>query len=137
VTTPVPAESIGGRILDTTALVTAARGDLHMQALFKLAHQRVIALLAPATCVADASAELHPHGRDALTEILRFPLVTLAWLDEPQAVGSGILRSAHRPATTTAGHVAYLAAARQWPVITAAPGPLRELYPDIEVQTLP
>jgi hypothetical protein len=135
--TPDDPASIGGRILDTTALVTAARGDLSMQALFKLAHQHVIALLAPATCVADAAAELHPQGRDALTAILRFPLVTLAVLDEPQAVGSGILRSAHRPSPTTAGHVAYLAAARQWPVITAAPEPLRRLYPDIEVQTLP
>lgn len=130
-------DGIGGRILDTTALVLAARGDLYMQALFRLAHQHVVPLLAPATCVADASAELHPHGRDALTAILRFPLVTLAALEEPQAVGSGILRSAHRPAATTAGHVAYLAAARQWPVITSAPEPLRTLYPDIEVQSLP
>ncbi|MEO3753479.1 hypothetical protein [Streptomyces sp. B6B3] len=130
-------DGIGGRILDTTALITAARGDLYMRALFSLAHRRVIPLLAPATCVADASAALHPHGRDALTAILRFPLVTLAGLDESQAVGSGILRSAHRPVATTAGHVAYLAAARQWPVITSAPTPLRTLYPSIEVETLP
>lgn len=134
---PDTGDGIGGLILDTSALVTAARGSLHMQALFSLSHARVIPLLAPATCVADAAADLHPHGREALTAILRFPLVTLAALDEHQATGSGILRSAHSPAGTTEGHVAYLAAARRWPVITADPGPLRRLYPDIEIETLP
>jgi PIN domain nuclease of toxin-antitoxin system len=133
----VTADAIGGRILDTGALVAAARGDLYMRALLATAHAHVIPLLAPATCVADASADLHPHGRDALTAIMRFPLVAFAALDEAQAVGSGILRSAHRPAATTLGHVAYLAAARQWPVITAAPGPLRALYPSIAIEHLP
>ncbi|WP_062205343.1 hypothetical protein [Streptomyces sp. NBRC 109706] len=131
------ADAIGGRILDTTALVAAARGSLHMRALLSTAHRQVIPLLAPATCVADASAALQPHGRDALTAILRFPLVAFASLDEAHAVGSGILRSAHRPAATTPGHVAYLAAARQWPVITASPEPLRTLYPAIDVELLP
>ncbi|ONK14661.1 hypothetical protein [Streptomyces sp. MP131-18] len=131
------ADAIGGRILDTSALVAAARGDLFMRALLETAHEHVIPLLAPASCVADAAADLHPHGRDALTTIMRFPLVTFAALDESQAVGSGILRSAHRPAATTPGHVAYLAAARQWPVITTAPGPLRTLYPAIAIELLP
>ena len=108
-----------------------------MQALLSLAHRHVIPLLAPATCVADAAADLHPFGRDALTAILRFPLVTLAELTETQAVGSGILRSAHAPADTTTGQVAYLAAARQWPVITAAPEPLRALYPNLMLEVLP
>ncbi|SOD60328.1 hypothetical protein SAMN06297387_10292 [Streptomyces zhaozhouensis] len=131
------APAIGGRILDTTALVAAAQGSPHMRALLSTAHRHVIPLLAPACCVADASADLHPHGRDALTAILRFPLVTFAPLDEAHAVGSGILRSAHRPMTTTPGHVAYLAAARQWPVITATPDPLRTLYPAIDLVLLP
>ncbi|MDT0310179.1 hypothetical protein RM780_24960 [Streptomyces sp. DSM 44917] len=129
--------TIGGRILDTSALVAAARGDLYMRALLSSAHRHVIPLLAPATCVADASADLHPHARDALGAIMRFPLVAFAPLEESQAIGSGILRSAHRPSPTTLGHVAYLAAARQWPVITAAPDPLRTLYPAIAIELLP
>ncbi|MFE2528782.1 hypothetical protein ACFXEL_31685 [Streptomyces sp. NPDC059382] len=40
-------------------------------------------------------------------------------------------------ASTTASHVAYLAAARQWPVITGEADQLRALYPDIEVEDLP
>lgn len=39
--------------------------------------------------------------------------------------------------SVTAGHVAYLAAARQWPVITGDPKRLRALYPDIETEALP
>ncbi|MDT0266805.1 hypothetical protein RM844_10925 [Streptomyces sp. DSM 44915] len=131
------APAIGGRILDTTALLAAARGAPHMRALLSTAHRHVIPLLAPASCVADAAADLHPHGRDALTAILRFPLVAFAPLDEAHAVGSGILRSAHRPSATTPGHVAYLAAARRWPVITATPEPLRALYPSIGLELLP
>ncbi|MDT0346244.1 PIN domain-containing protein [Streptomyces litchfieldiae] len=131
------ADAIGGRILDTSALIAAARGDLYMRALLATAHEHVIPLLAPATAVSDAAVDLHPHGRDALTAILRFPLVTFAPLDESHAVGSGILRSAHRPAGLTPGHVAYLAAARQWPVITMTPEPLRALYPSIAIELLP
>ncbi|WP_049580897.1 hypothetical protein [Streptomyces sp. SBT349] len=131
------ADAIGGRILDTSALAAAARGDLFMRALLTTAHEHVIPLLAPATCVADASADLQPFGRDALTAIMRFPLVAFSPLEESHAIGSGILRSAHRPAPTTHGHVAYLAAARQWPVITSDPGPLRTLYPAVMIEAMP
>lgn len=129
---------IGGRILDTTALVAAARGSLYMQALLSTAHQRVIPLLVPTTALADAFAELKPDATQALAAIAQFPLITLAPLDEADARGSGILRANVAVASdTTTGHVTYLAVARQWPVVTSAPDRLRALYPDIEVEPLP
>ncbi|RPK32413.1 hypothetical protein EES39_38665 [Streptomyces sp. ADI92-24] len=129
---------IGGRILDTTALTAAARGSFYMQALLSIAHQRVIPLLVPATAMSDAFADLKPDGSHALATIAQFPLLTLAPLDEADARGAGILRaSVNSAASTTAGHVAYLAAARQWPVVTAEPDRLLALYPDIEVEALP
>ncbi|GHH54807.1 hypothetical protein [Streptomyces candidus] len=129
---------IGGRILDTTALAAAARGSLYMQALLSIAHQRVIPLLAPSTALSDAYASLKPDAAHALSAILRFPLLTVAALDEADARGAGLLRSnVDTGAGTAAGHVAYLAAARQWPVITGEPDRLRALYPDIELEDLP
>jgi hypothetical protein len=129
---------IGGRILDTTALVATARGSLYMQALLSTAHQRVIPLLVPATALADAFAGLKPDASHALATIMQFPLLTLAPLDEADARGSGILRAGVGvTADTTAGHVAYLAAARQWPVVTGDPDRLCALYADIETEALP
>jgi hypothetical protein len=129
---------IGGRILDTTALTAAARGSFYMQALLSIAHKRVIPLLVPSTALSDAYADLKPDASHALAAIVEFPLLTLAPLDEPDARGAGLLRqNASSPADVTAGHVAYLAAARQWPVITGAPDRLRALYPDIETEALP
>jgi hypothetical protein len=129
---------IGGRILDSTALTAAARGSLYMQALLSIAHQRVIPLLVPSTALSDAYAGLKPDGAHALSAIIQFPLLTVATLDEADARGAGILRSnLDGEASTTAGHVAYLAAARQWPVITGEPDRLRALFPDIELEDLP
>ncbi|MFD3889952.1 hypothetical protein [Streptomyces microflavus] len=129
---------IGGRILDTTALTAAASGSLYMQALLSIAHQRVIPLLVPSTALSDAYASLKPDGGHALSAIIQFPLLTVVPLDEADARGAGILRSnVDTAASTAAGHVAYLAAARQWPVITGEPDRLRALYPDIEVEDLP
>ncbi|KUF17341.1 hypothetical protein [Streptomyces silvensis] len=129
---------IGGRILDTTALTAAARGSLYMQALFSIAHQRVIPLLVPTTALSDAYAELKADSSHALSTILGFSLVSVAPLDEADARGAGILRAnTVSRASTTAGHVVYLAAARQWPVITSEPERLRALHPDIETEALP
>ncbi|MGP3749980.1 hypothetical protein [Streptomyces sp. IBSNAI001] len=110
-----------------------------MQALLSVAHQRVIPLLVPTTALSDAYADLKPDAQQALHAIAQFPMLTLAPLSEEDARGAGALRAAHPQVNsdTTAGHVAFLAAAREWPVISADGGRLRALYPDIEVEALP
>jgi len=130
---------IGGRILDTSALTAAARGSLYMQALLSVAHQRVIPLLVPTTALSDAYADLKPDAQHALHTIVQFPMLTLAPLTEEDARGAGALRAANPEVVSdaTAGHVAFLAAAREWPVITGDSARLRALYPTIEVESLP
>ncbi|MET9934814.1 MULTISPECIES: hypothetical protein [unclassified Streptomyces] len=130
---------IGGRILDTSALTAAAQGSLYMQALLSLAHQRVIPLLVPTTALSDAYASLKPDAQQALHVIAQFPMLTLAPFTEEDARGAGTLRAA-RPevrSDATAGHVAFLAAAREWPVISGDSIRLQALYPGIEVEPLP
>ena len=42
---------IGGRILDTSALLQAARGTPYMQALLYISHEHLITLVIPAPCL--------------------------------------------------------------------------------------
>lgn len=129
---------IGGRILDTSALTAAARGSLYMQALLSVAHQRVIPLLVPTTALSDAYADLKPDAQHALHTIVQFPMLTLAPLTEEDARGAGTLRAqSGTPADLTTGHVAFIAAAREWPVISGSGARLRALYPDVEIEDLP
>ena len=56
---------IGGRILDTSALLQAARGTPYMQALLYICHEHLIPLVIPAPCLADALARLRDPEQQA------------------------------------------------------------------------
>ncbi|WP_194918221.1 hypothetical protein [Catenulispora rubra] len=130
---------MGGRVLDSSALAQAAAGSLYMRALFETARQRMIQLLVPATALSDAIAETEsPAGRELLQLVARFPMVTVKALDESDALASGLLRAERLPtASTSAGHVAFYAAERGWPVVTSLPDALRALFPGVEIESLP
>ncbi len=131
---------IGGRILDTSALVEAARGTPYMQALLYISHEHLIPLVIPAPCLADALAGLDdPEQQARLFDLLRSPMARVAHFGAAEATGTGLLRSGARPtrASTGAGHAAYLAASRGWPVVSARPGPIRAMHPDVVIEPLP
>ena len=143
---------IGGRILDTSALVAVARGRPYMQALLYVSHEHLIMLIVPAPCLADALASLDdPEDRERLFDLLRSPIARVAPFGETEARGTGLLRSreggrgggrgaGHSPASaasTAVAHAAFLAADRGWPVVSAAPGPIRALHPEVEIEPLP
>ena len=70
---------IGGRILDTSALVQAARGTPYMQALLYISHEHLIPLVIPAPCLADALAGLHdPEQQARLFDLVRSPIAKVA-----------------------------------------------------------
>ena len=56
-----------------------------------------------------------------------------------EATGTGLMRATARPAqaSTSSAHAAYLAADRGWPVVSARPGPIRAMNPDVEIEPLP
>ena len=131
---------IGGRILDTSALVEAARGAPYMQALLYISHEHLIPLVIPAPCLADALAGLDdPEQQARLFDLLRSPMARVAHFGAAEATGTGLLRSGARPAraSTGAAHAAYLAASRGWPVVSARPGPIRAMHPDVVIEPLP
>lgn len=131
---------IGGRILDTSALVQAARGRPYMQALLYISHEHLIMLVIPAPCLSDALATLDdPEDQARLFDLLRSPIATVARFGETEARGTGLLRSgtASNGAGTACAHAAFLAADRGWPVVSAQPGPIRAMHPDVEIELLP
>jgi hypothetical protein len=131
---------IGGRILDTSALVQAARGTPYMQALLYISHEHLIPLVIPAPCLADALAGLNdPEQQARLFDLVRSPIAKVAQFGAAEATGTGLMRATARPtrASTSSAHAAYLAADRGWPVVSARPGPIRAMNPDVEIEPLP
>ena len=131
---------IGGRILDTSALVQAARGTPYMQALLYISHEHLIPLVIPAPCLADALARLRdPEQQARLFDLLKSPMARVEEFGTAEATGTGLLRSNALPAraSTGAAHAAFLAADRGWPVVSARPGPIRAMHPEVEIEPLP
>ena len=92
---------IGGRILDTSALVQAARGTPYMQALLYISHEHLIPLVIPAPCLADALAGLNdPEQQARLFDLVRSPIAKVAQFGASEATGTGLLRASadHEPA---------------------------------------
>ena len=131
---------IGGRILDTSALLQAARGRPYMQALLYVSHEHLITLVIPAPCLADALAGLSdPEQQARLFDLVRSPIARVAQFGAAEATGTGLLRSG-APATRAdigSAHAAFLAADRGWPVVSASPGPIRAVHPEVEIEPLP
>ena len=131
---------IGGRILDTSALLHAARGTPYMQALLYVSPEHLITLVIPAPCLADALARLDdPEQQARLFDLLNSPIANVAQFGEHEATGTGLLRAQAMPArsSTGAAHAAFLAADRGWPVVSARPGPIRAMHPEVEIEPLP
>ena len=131
---------IGGRILDTSALIQAARGTPYMQALLYVSHEHLITLVIPAPCLGDALARLDdPEQQARLFDLLKSPIASVALFGVPEATGTALLRGGTSPsrASTGAAHAAYLAASRGWPVVSSRPGPIRALHPNVEIEPLP
>ena len=111
-----------------------------MQALLYISHEHLIALIIPAPCLADALARLKdPEQQARLFDLLKSPMANVAQFGAAEATGTGLLRSSALPARASAGaaHAAYLAADRGWPVVSARPGPIRAMHPEVEIEPLP
>lgn len=117
-----------------------------MQALLYISHEHLIMLVIPAPCLADALSCLDdPEDQARLFDLLRSPIAKVAQFGETEARGTGLLRASARAshdrgaksASTAAAHAAFLAANRGWPVVSAAPGPIKALHPEVEIEPLP
>jgi hypothetical protein len=129
---------IGGRVLDTSAVVQfASNTSIYMQSAVWVALEESLVLAIPATSLTEAWAQANPAGHDALEVLLGLPITVIDPLDAAQTRPVGELLAAAPAAALRAGHVAYVARRRGWPVITAAAAPLRRIDPKLDVEELP
>jgi len=132
---------IGGRVLDVSALTDAAIGKtVYTRALVRTAVEHGIVLAVPTAALMAAWSAIAPGDRPFLEILLDLPVAVIEPLDESSARDAGLLLATARDpsaASVVAGHVAWSARRRGWPVVTAEPGPLRSIDPTVEIDPLP
>ncbi len=108
---------IGGRVLDTSALLAFARGtSLYASAAVWTAVEESIVLIVPSTAVAAALTELTDEHRPVLDVLLQLPVTVIDALDESRARAVGQLGGPQADA-----HAIACAHERGWPLLTDHP----------------
>ena len=129
---------IGGRVLDTSAIVQfASTSSIYMQSAVWVALEENLVLAIPATSLAEAWAEANPEDHDAIEVLLGLPVTVVDPLEDAQTRPVGELLAGAPTAGVRAGQVTHVAHRRGWPVITAAPGQVRQIDPALDVEELP
>lgn len=130
---------IGGRVLDTSALDHVATGrSVYARALVWAAVEQNTVLVVPTTALTTAWARIPTHAHPVLEVLLGLPNTVLDILDEPTAHEVGLLLGSTSGAGELAvGHVLWCARQRGWPIVTAEPGPLRQLDANVDIEELP
>ncbi|MGH3928958.1 MAG: PIN domain-containing protein [Pseudonocardiaceae bacterium] len=108
---------IGGRVLDTSALLAFARGtSIYAAAAVWTAVEESVVLVVPSTAVAAALTELADDHRRVLDVLLNLPITVIDTLDEARARIVGRLGGRQADA-----HAVACAQERGWPLLTADP----------------
>ncbi len=108
---------IGGRILDSSALVAFARGtSIYAAAAVWTAVEESIVLIVPSTAVAAAWAQVDEPRHAVLEVLLHLPVTVVDDLDESRARAIGQLGGPQHDA-----HAMACAQERGWPLLTADP----------------
>ena len=131
---------IGGRVLDTTALLDVATGGtIYARAFVDVAIEQGIVLAVPATALQDAWAATPTGDRPSLDVLLALPVTVVENLTREAARAAGT--AGHDDVGgcygTTAAHVVHAALTRGWPILTRDPGPLEAIAPEVLIERLP
>jgi hypothetical protein len=130
---------IGGRAFDTSALEHFATGrSIYARALVWAAVEQSDVLVVPTTALTAAWARIPPEAYPVLEVLLGLPNTVVEVLDGPAAYQVGLLLApAGERGEPVTGHVLWCGRQRGWPILTAVPGPLRDLDPEVEIEELP
>ncbi|HEY9392070.1 MAG TPA: hypothetical protein VIR27_20140 [Mycobacteriales bacterium] len=128
---------IGGKVLDTSALVQfARRRSVYAHAVVWSAVDGDAVLAVPTVALARAWASIDPDHHAAMDVLVGLPVTVLDHLDS-SAREVGLLLAGSGCADVVTGAVAWCALRRGWPVVTAEPGPLRSVDHTIQIEHLP
>ncbi len=126
---------IGGKVLDASALAALARRRPAALAWFDTARLVGIALYLPTLALAEVRA-VRPDAASLLADLLSHPSVVLGELDAATADQVDQLLLAANVFDALAAHVVYVARQCGWPALTADPGRLQRVNPDVDVHLL-
>jgi hypothetical protein len=132
---------VSGRILTASAIVDIATGrTVYARAFLVAAVELGMSLLTPSTALLQAWATVPAEARALMELFLDAPAVLVEDLDAAVASQAGVrAHQAHRAGyfDLAAAHAVAVATARGLPILTAEPGPLRAINPDLEIEELP
>lgn len=109
-----------------------------MQAWLDTAAQKGIVLYLPDASLAEVLAIYHydPSAEQRLGELRNHPCAVRGTLDRFDAEQVAGLLDKARMWDVTAGHVILVARRRGWPVLTADPGRIQRIAPDLDLDLL-
>lgn len=129
---------IGGRVLDSTALIAFATGrPVYVRALVWAAVEANIILAVPSAALSKAWSVLAPEYHSALGVLLNLPITVIDQLDPRAAQESGLLMAEAGGDDLSAGQVTLSARRRGWPAVTGEPWALRKLDTAVAIEELP
>ena len=129
---------IGGRVLDSSALVAFATGrPVYVRALVWAAVEANIVLAVSSAALSRAWSLLSPEHHSALGVLLDLPITIIDELDPLAAQESGLLLAESGLSDLSAGQVALSARRRGWPAVTGEPWILRKVDGGVTLEELP
>lgn len=131
--------AVGGRILDSSAIVAFVAGAPYPSAVVWHAVEQGVVLAVPAAALVEAWAQVPPQDHDVLEVLLALPVVVVDDLGAAAAREAGQLFVGDgKPELVAAAHVVRRAQQRPgWAVVTDRAGTLRSLDPAVVVDELP
>jgi len=126
---------IGGKVLDASFVAALVRGSVAAGAWLDTARLAGLALYLPTLALTEVRAVCPDAGAE-LAELLGHPGVILGELDAAGAVQVEQLLIEAGVFDALAGHVVHVARMRGWPVLSADPGRLRRIAPDLDLDLL-
>lgn len=126
---------IGGKVLDASALAALARRRFSALVWFDIAPTLGLTLYLPSLALTEVRA-VRPDAAPLLADLLTHPSVIVGELDAATAEQVDRLLADADAFDALAGHVIYTARHRSWPALSADPGRLRRLDPNLPIDPL-
>lgn len=129
------ASSAAGKVLDASALAAWARGHLGMQTWFGIAWELQLSFYVPAFARTEALL-LHPDTEPLIETLTRAPYVVLADLAPADAAAVDARQQAAEVFDPLATWVVHTCHQRGWNAVSADPGRLWRIDPDLPIDEL-
>jgi hypothetical protein len=126
---------IGGKVLDASALAALARRRFSALVWFDIAPTLGLTLYLPSLALTEVRA-VRPDAAPLLADLLAHPSVIIGELDAATAEQVDRLLTDADAFDALAGHVIHTAHQRGWPALSADPGRLHRLDPNLPIDPL-